>query len=835
VIEVLHVAWYRTRTGRRQRTAGYLGVALLIGLVGGVAMASVAGARRTESSFPSYVASTNPSTVGIFTMYDDPGLGLTTGYVASLAARVSHLGLVTRAADAIIFDGNIDLSSVKGIHPVPVAGEAPPTILGSTDGEFTSMDRVTVMAGRLPRPSETGAAVVNAEAVRQLGIHVGSVLRVPFYSDQQVASPLNTPPRWVTITIVGEVEASRDVIESDFEALNSALVIFSPALTKELESRYATGTETFLQTQDGDRSAKRVLAEVAAIDPIAGHFPAEITTSFVPAAQQAITPEAVALGVFGGIAGLSALLIAGLMIGRDVRARGDDLDALRALGADRPMLLADEVVGLLGALVVGALLAVGVAVSLSPLAPLGPVRPVYPTRGVAFDWTVLGAGFLILVAVLGSVTVLAMLREIRRHTAAHRAVPPARRQARLLRGTAALGIPVSIETGLRFATETGRGRNAAPVRFAMLGAMLAVTVLVSSLTFGGSLNNLVSHPALYGWNWNFALLSSFAGAEDLPGPQVAALLNDDHNIKAWSGVNFAAAKLDGQRVQVMTEKPGSIVAPPLLTGHALNASNQILLGPTTLALLHKHVGDTVTLTNGVSKPTRLVVVGTVTMPALSQNDGEGTGAVAATSDFPPALLNLQDATVPGPSAILVRLRSGVTAATGLQSLKNINTDVNKLAVSSGLGGGVIGSLRPVEIVNFRSMGAAPAILAASLTLGAILALGLTLSASVRGRRRDLALLKTMGFSRRQLFASIAWQATSAATVGIVVGIPLGVVIGRQLWMAFARSIAVVPNAIVSASTLVEVAVGAIVFANIVAVFPGRTAARTSTAIVLRSE
>jgi hypothetical protein len=814
--------------------ASYLSIVLLIGLVGGVAMAAIAGARRTESSFYTYVASTNPSTVELITMYADPELGLKTGYVSSLATKVAHLRFVTRAATAIIFDGNIDLSSVTGLHPHSDAGESPPTILGSADGEFTSMDRVAVVAGHLPGPRDVDAAVVNAQAARQMGVHVGSVIRVPFYTDAQDESPLNSPPRWVAITIVGEVASSSDVIESDFAALKSASVIFSPALTRELESSYATGTETFLQTQGGDRSAKRVLAEVYRIDPIASHFPSGITTSFLPAAEQAVTPEAVALGVFGGIAGLAALLIASLMLAREVRTRGDDLDSLRAIGADRLMLLGDEVIGMLGALLVGALLAVGIAVSLSPLAPLGPVRPVYPERGIAFDWTVLGAGFLLLVAALWIVAVLAMLREIQRHSTEHR-VSPIGRESRWIRGAASLGLPVSVETGLRFATETGRGRNSAPVRFAMLGSVLAVLVLVSSVTFGASLNNLVSHPALYGWNWNYALLSSFTGAEDLPGPEVAALLNRDHAVVAWSGINMASAKLDGQRLQVLTEKPGSVVAPPLLEGQGLTASNQIDLGPATLALLHKRIGDTVKLSNGVTGPMKLLIVGTVTMPALSQGGGEGTGALVATGDFPSALLNLQDSSVPGPNAVLVRLRSGVPQAAGLRSLDTIISDINKLSVSSGTGGGVIGALRPVEIVNFRSMGTMPAILAAGLSLGAVVALGLTLSASVRRRRRDLALLKTIGFSRRQLFASIAWQSTSAAAVGIVVGIPIGIVIGRQLWFVFARSIAVVPDATAPIGTLAAVAVGAIVFANLVAILPGRTAARTSTAIVLRSE
>jgi hypothetical protein len=229
----------------------YLGVVLLIGLVGGVAMASIAGARRTESSFPTYVASTNPSTVATFTMYRDPELGLNSGYVPTLANIIQHLPFVTRAVDAIIFDGNIDLPSVTGIHPHSSAGEAPPTIIGSADGEFTSMDRVTAIAGRLPGSHDVDTAIINAQAAQQLGVHVGSVVHFPFYSNAEIASPKSFPPSWFTVTIVGEFVASRDVIESDIARLNSAEVIFSPALTGELESRYATGTETFLQTAVG--------------------------------------------------------------------------------------------------------------------------------------------------------------------------------------------------------------------------------------------------------------------------------------------------------------------------------------------------------------------------------------------------------------------------------------------------------------------------------------------------------------------------------------------------------------------------------------------------------
>ena len=69
---------------------------------------------------------------------------------------------------------------------------------------------------------------------------------------------------------------------------------------------------------------------------------------------------------------------------------------LRALGAGPVAAAGDGLIGVLVAVLLGSLLAVAVAVGLSPLSPLGPVRPVYPDPGIAFDWTVLGVGFAVL-------------------------------------------------------------------------------------------------------------------------------------------------------------------------------------------------------------------------------------------------------------------------------------------------------------------------------------------------------------------------------------------------------------------------------------------------------
>lgn len=73
---------------------------------------------------------------------------------------------------------------------------------------------------------------------------------------------------------------------------------------------------------------------------------------------------------------------------------------------------------------------------------------------------------------------------------------------------AATGLPAPAVVGVRFAVEPGRGRTAVPVRSALLGAVLAVALVVATLTFGSGLQSLVSHPALYGWNWNYMLNAS---------------------------------------------------------------------------------------------------------------------------------------------------------------------------------------------------------------------------------------------------------------------------------------------------------------------------------------
>ena len=168
-----------------------------------------------------------------------------------------------------------------------------------------------------------------------------------------------------------------------------------------------------------------------------------------------------------------------------------------------------------------------------------------------------------------------------------------------------------------------------------------------------------------------------------------------------------------------------------------------------MAQLHKRVGASVDAAYGNGKPTRLRIVGTTTMPAVGATEGSdlslGTGALVSYQLIPATTRDAQG-TEFDPSAIFVRFRPGVSRSSAVASLRRIATTL-------GSGAGSLGQVtllavqRPAEIVNYRSMGSTPALLGAALGFGAIVALGLTLVASVRSRRRDLALLKTLGFTR----------------------------------------------------------------------------------------
>ena len=118
---------------------------------------------------------------------------------------------------------------------------------------------------------------------------------------------------------------------------------------------------------------------------------------------------------------------------------------------------------------------------------------------------------------------------------------------------------------------------------------------------------------------------------------------------------------------------------------------------------------------------------------------------------------------------------------------------------------------------------------------AVVAVGHALVTAVGRRRSDLAVLKTLGFNRLQVRATVVWQATALSVAGLAVGVPLGLVAGRTVWRLVADGLGVSTAATVPIPGLLATVVGAIALANLTAALPARAAARTQPAVVLRSE
>ena len=129
----------------------------------------------------------------------------------------------------------------------------------------------------------------------------------------------------------------------------------------------------------------------------------------------------------------------------------------------------------------------------------------------------------------------------------------------------------------------------------------------------------------------------------------------------------------------------------------------------------------------------------------------------------------------------------------------------------------------------------PTTLAALLGGLALLAVGHALVTAVRRRRHELALLKTLGFNRTQVRATVAWQATTLASVGLVIGIPAGLIVGQFVWRRVADGLGIATTAAIPTLALLITIPAVLVIVNLIALVPARAAANTRPAIALRTE
>jgi hypothetical protein len=808
---------YVGRADIRRQWRSYAGTALLLALAAGLSLFALAGARRTQSSYPRLLRAGNASTLAVINPgYFDPGLN------ASIAA----LPQVVQSRTYVSFEVKV---LVDGVPDFSQALEA----TGTIDGRFFDQDRFAPTQGRRPDSAKPDEVAVNELAARRYGYHMGQRLELGTYGVDQpldaafVANP--TRPKLTTsATIVGIGVFPDEVLQDEGD--RTTRMLLTPAFSRAAIEHVTYGVQGLVLAH-GDADIAAVQDQVNRDAP-PGTIAYRVTSVDVLHALRAVRPLSLALAVFGVLVGLAGLVLVSQALARAIRHQRDVRAGLRSMGARQRAIAAAGMAGPVVAIVSGAALAVVLAVALSPLMPAGPVRKVEAHPGFDLDATVMGVGALaIVLTLLVAIVVVSLLEAPER--VAGRAHAWRRPSWIITRATGASMGPAAV-AGLRFALEPGGGPSAAPTRSVMVGAAVAVTALVGSVTFGASFTNLVDHPRLYGWSGD-AVLSAGTGYGNIPLDGARAILDHDPAVQAWSGTYFGVDQIDGLDTPLLGMDPGAALLPVVLRGRNLEQAKEIVLGAATASTLGKDIDDRVTL-SGAGAPHTLRVVGIASFPAIgavhTAHTALGNGALVEHQLVPgyDADITGQMHGDFGPRAIFVRFRPGTNAAAELAHLKETTAPLD---VVGGLD--VLPVQRPAEITTSSSVANLPTVLAGTLGLAALTSLALALGAAVRRRRHELAVLMAIGFTGRQLAGTVSWLATTTIAVGLLVGVPVGVVVGRSLWRLFAGTLDVVDTPGVPVLALAAIAGVAIILANAIAAVPGRWARRVGTAGLLRAE
>jgi putative ABC transport system permease protein len=251
----------------------------------------------------------------------------------------------------------------------------------------------------------------------------------------------------------------------------------------------------------------------------------------------------------------------------------------------------------------------------------------------------------------------------------------------------------------------------------------------------------------------------------------------------------------------------------------------VAVGSETLDALGVRLGDHVTGKSPVGN-VEYRIVGRVVVPTLVDPQAVADGAVFTGA----GLLRLETPdSVSAGVAPVVRFRGGVDVARAGQEIDRLP------GVGRPGGPGLIPPPVPLEVERVQQIDRVPLALAAFLTILGAVAVGHLLVTSVQRRQRDFAILKSIGFGRRQLYATVAVQATTVAVVGVVVGLVAGVAAGSVLWRGAADRVGVLAQVEIPVLALALIALATVVIANVVAAFPARRAARTQAAVVLRTD
>jgi ABC-type lipoprotein release transport system permease subunit len=787
----------------RRRALSTLAVAVLIGIAGGAVLSALAGARRTSSAFSRFLDRTNEpdETIAPLDFRDLDEID---------AAKIRRLPGVARAGSALGFV----LASRTPDGQVFVADNA--DALASEDGiSFYEIGRGGDIDGRMPREGRIGEVAVTDVVARDYGLAVGSSFEagVARYGDllalshDATAEQFTALFRWIDLTVVGIAKSSTQFLANENQERGA--FVFGPAFAREFRD-YGTYRVIGVDLADPGKLARFERALRSLYDDV----PLQLTSrlSMEATFDRVVRPYVDALRLFAIVAATTGLLVIAQALVRLVAADGGDGSVLRAFGATRRQRAAAAAARACLAIGAGALLAVALAIAISPLFPVGASRDAELDTGIRVDPMVLGAGAAALVLLLALVVGWTSWRRARPIGSSAQGDERAWRPSALADRAARLGMPVSAVTGVRFAIERDRAHGSVPLATTLFGLVAAIITIGAALTYGVNLDRLVTTPEQYGWNWDTLIDPGDEGADD----ELVAAVRDDSSLTAVTVGSRAVLPVDGRALPAYAfRRVRGHAELTALEGRLPRSADEIAIGGQSLDALGRDVGETVVARTPDGTATKLRIVGRTVFPSLSLNAtysiGEGVALTAAG-------LRVLEPNI-GPSFFLVDVRAGTTLAS--------------VRARYGDELGVDGVQRPGDISSYASVRITPVVLAALLAVLGIGVLAHLLVVSIDIRRRDLAMMKTLGCTRRQLGLAVAWQATTLVVAALVAGIPLGVAAGRLTWREFAGDLGIGSSVVVPSAAFLGIVVVGVVAANLIAVLPARAAARTTAATVLR--
>jgi hypothetical protein len=797
----------------RNRWRSALAIAVLVGAIGTIVLATAAGARRSAAALNRFTAYSHTSNLEV-----DAG--------NATPAQLATFGRVPGVSEYAVLDA----------FAVNVDGFPNLSIAASVDGRLgTVVDRPRLVKGRLADPNRADELVTGEGFASAAHLHVGSLLHAISLTPAQLSleeigkdfgRPRGPAVQW---RIVGIVRRPLDLGD---RAANGGVVVPGPGFVRAYQGKMALWTVVLrVRTQHGASDIPGVSAAAQRIFGKSMAFRTIDLTTETHGASDAINVLTIALLIFGAVGALAGAITIGIVLSRDLAHGVADQTTLRALGVTRRQRMAAIVprAAFIAALGIG--LSIAGAIAASPLFPIGIARRADIDVGVHADWMVFLVGVLGIIVLTGAVTTVVAFRATHIATAGEyargRHVTPA-----VVETAARIGLRPTVTNGLRMALQPGRGRRAVPVRSAFLGATLGVLGVVGVVVFASSVEHLAATPRLYGWTWNLTAADE--------SPQQPTCDTTDFGLGHIAGVSdiaslcYEQATIDGRPVITWGFTPiRGRIEPEIARGRAPATSDEIALGAVTLKALHERIGDAVTVQVVGRPPAAFQIVGQGVLPRINDADLEPIADAAAVTGGGFARILDPNET----SRFLIgRFTPGVDRAEVERKINAIS-DLRPPASNAVLDGNVgVGTpTPPPEVTRVRQLNWFPPTLALLLAVLAFIAVTHALVVSVQRRRHDLAILMALGFRRRDVRATIGWLATTLALVGLVVGLPAGIIAGRATWRLVAGALGVSAAAPLPSLWIACTIPAALGIVLAIAYAPARAAARTRPAVALQTE